>query len=185
MIDDVLSDSKTKMTKSIEALQRELASVRTGRASPGLVEHLRVDYYGTPTPLNQIANVSVPEARLITIQPWDRGALSAIEKAIQKSDLGINPQNDGSLIRLTMPLLTEDRRKDLVKLVKRKVEDGRVSVRNLRRDGLEELRKLERNKDISEDDYRHAQDELQKLTDRFIVDVDKVGQEKEEELLKT
>jgi ribosome recycling factor len=185
MIEDVLSESRTKMTKSLEALQRELASVRTGRASPGLVEHMRVDYYGTPTPLNQIANISVPEARLIMIQPWDRGALSAIEKAIQKSDLGINPQSDGTVIRLTIPLLTEDRRKELVKLVKRKVEDGRVSVRNLRRDGLEDLRKLEHDKDISEDDYRHAQNELQKLTDRFIVDVDKIGQEKEEELLKT
>lgn len=185
MIENALNDANERMGKAVETLRRELATIRTGRASPALVEHLRVDYYGSPTPLNQVATIAVPEARLITIQPWDRGSLGAIEKAIQRSDLGITPNNDGHIIRLVLPQLTEERRRELAKVVRRRVEEGRVAVRNVRRDGLEELRRLERNKEISEDNDRRAQEQLQKLTDRFIADVDKLGEEKEKELLTT
>lgn len=180
---DVLADARERMAKAVEALRRDLATIRTGRAATGLVEHLRVDYYGTPTPLNQIASIAVPEPRVITIQPWDRQAIGAIERAIQKSDLGLNPSNDGTLIRLVLPQLTEQRRKELVKLVHKKVEDGRVAVRNVRRDCLEELRRRQKNKEISEDEERRLQDQLQKLTDRYIGEVDQVGKEKEAELL--
>jgi ribosome recycling factor len=144
MVNDVLGHAKDRMGKAEEALKRELASIRTGRASPGLVDHVRVDYYGTPTPINQLATVAAPEARLLTIQPWDRKSLGAIEKAIQKSDLGLNPANDGAIIRLAIPQLTEQRRKELTKLVQKRVEDARVSVRNIRRDGQDELKKSER-----------------------------------------
>jgi ribosome recycling factor len=147
------------------------------------VDHVKVEYYGSTMPLNQLATVSAPEARLLTIQPWDRQALTAIEKAIQKSDLGLNPSNDGHIIRLTIPPLTEERRKDLVRVVHKKVEEGRVAVRNVRRDCLEELRRLEREEHVSEDDERRAQEKLQKLTDHHIEDIDRLGQEKETELL--
>jgi ribosome recycling factor len=157
--------------------------VRTGRANPALVEHIRVDYYGTPTPLKQLASVAVPDARLLTIQPWDKGSLGAIEKAIQKSDLGLNPSNDGSIIRLVIPQLTEERRKELVRVVHKKVEEGRVVVRNIRRDAHELLRDFKRDKDISEDQEFNAQEDLQKVTDRFIAEADTVGEEKEKELL--
>lgn len=171
------------MGKAIDALRRDLATVRTGRASPNLVDHLRVDYFGTPTPLKQLASIAVPEARLITIQPWDKGSLALIEKAIQKSDLGLNPSNDGQLIRLVIPQLTEERRRDMVKVVHKKVEDGRVAIRNVRRDAHEVLRELEREKEISEDEEHRAQEQLQKVTDRFVAEADKVGQDKEHELL--
>jgi ribosome recycling factor len=183
MIAEALSDAEERMGKAIEALRRELGTVRTGRASPSLVEQLRVDYYGTMTPLQQLATIAVPEARLLTIQPWDKGSLGAIEKAIQKSDLGLNPTNDGSIIRLAIPPLTEDRRKDLVRTVHKKVEDGRVAVRNIRRDAHELLRDLLHDKDISEDQEHNAQEELQKVTDRFIKQADEIGQEKEREVL--
>jgi ribosome recycling factor len=183
MIEESLTDAEERMKKAVEALKRELATIRTGRAQPSLVDHLRVDYYGTPTPLNQLATVSAPEARLLTIQPWDRQALTAIEKAIQKSDLGLNPSNDGHVIRLVIPQLTEDRRRELVKLVHRRVEDGRVAARNVRRDCLENLRRMEKDREISEDDERKAQERLQKLTDQYIKDIDEVGHQKEEELL--
>ena len=183
MIDETLADTEDRMGKAIEALKRELTTVRTGRANPALVEHLRVDYYGTPTPLNQLASVNVPEARLLAIQPWDKSSLDAIEKAIQKSDLGLNPSNDGVIIRLAIPQLTEDRRKELVRVVHKKVEDGRVAIRNVRRDAHEMLRELMREKEISEDDEHRAQEQLQKVTDRFVAEADKVGKEKEEELL--
>jgi ribosome recycling factor len=183
VIDDVLLDAEDRMEKAVAALRRELTTIRTGRAHPGLVEHLRVDYYGAPTPLNQIATIGVPEPRLLTIQPWDRQSLSAIEKAIQKSDLSLNPMNDGNIIRLVIPQLTEERRKELVKVVRKKVEEGRVAVRNVRRDCHDGLRRLEREKQISEDAQYRGQDELQKLTDKFIQDIDKVGEEKEAELL--
>jgi len=183
MIEETLDDAEDRMKKAVEALKRELATIRTGRARPSLVDHLRVDYYGPPTPLNQLATVSAPEARLLTIQPWDRKSLGAIEKAIQKSDLGLNPSNDGQIIRLVIPQLTEERRKELVKLVHRRVEEGRVAVRNVRRDCLEHLRRLEKDKEISEDDDRRAQERLQKLTDQHVKDVDALGQEKEAELL--
>jgi ribosome recycling factor len=171
------------MGKAVEALRRDLATVRTGRANPALVEHIRVDYYGTPTPLQQLATVAVPEARLLTIQPWDKGSLGAIEKAIQKSDLGLTPNNDGSIIRLVIPQLTEERRKELVRVVHKKVEEGRVAVRNIRRDAHSMLRELLHEKEISEDQERNAQEDLQKVTGRFITEADNVGNDKEQELL--
>ncbi|UCH86386.1 MAG: ribosome recycling factor [Dehalococcoidia bacterium] len=183
MIDDVLADAKDRMAKAVEALRKELATIRTGRAHPGLIEHLRVDYYGAPTPLNQLATINVPEPRLLTIQPWDHQSLGAIEKAILKSDLGLNPMNDGNTIRLAIPQLTEERRKELAKVVRKKVEEGRVAVRNVRRDRHDELRRLQREKEISEDAQYLAQEELQKLTDNFIQEVERVGEEKEAELL--
>jgi ribosome recycling factor len=183
IIKETIADSEARMTNAIEALRRELATVRTGRANPSLVEDMRIDYYGTPTPLKQLASVSVPEARLLTIQPWDKGSLGAIEKAIQKSDLGLNPSSDGNVIRLAIPPLTEDRRKDLVKVVHKKVEDGRVEIRNIRRDAHEMLRDFKKEKEISEDAEFAAQEDLQKVTDRFIAMADKIGEEKEQELM--
>jgi ribosome recycling factor len=183
VIEETLADAEDRMGKAIDALRRDLATVRTGRASPGLVDHLRVDYYGTPTPLKQLASIAVPEARMITIQPWDKGSLALIEKAIQKSDLGLNPSNDGQLIRLVIPQLTEERRRDMVKVVHKKVEDGRVAIRNVRRDAHTMLRELLHEKEISEDQEHNAQEALQKVTDRFIAEAEKVGQEKEHELL--
>ena len=183
MIDETLQDAEQRMGKAVEALRRELATVRTGRASPALIEHLRIDYYGTPTPLNQLATIGVPDARLLTIQPWDKNALGPIEKSIQKSELGLNPSNDGNIIRLAIPPLTEDRRKDMVKTVHKKVEEGRVSIRNVRRDAHDMLRELLREKEISEDEEHRAQEQLQKVTDRFIAEAEDVGQEKERELL--
>ena len=183
MIDDALLDATDRMEKALEALRRDLASVRTGRASPGLVEHLKVEYYGTPTPLNQLATISTPDARLITIQPWDRGSIGAIEKAILKSDIGLNPSNDGALIRLAIPQLTEERRRDIAKQVRKRAEDARIAVRNIRRDCHENIRRLEHDHEISQDDLHRAETELQKLTDEHIKEIDKVGHEKEEEVL--
>jgi ribosome recycling factor len=183
MIDDVFNDAKDRMTKAVEALRRELATIRTGRAHPGLVEHLRVDYYGVPTPLNQLATIGVPDPRLLTIQPWDRQAMGAIEKAILKSDLSLTPTNDGTIIRLSIPQLTEERRRELAKSVHKKVEEGRVEIRNIRRDGHDELRRLQREKLISEDDQFRNQEKLQKLTDEYIQQVERLGEEKEAELL--
>lgn len=183
MIDDALRDAEHRMQSAIAALDRELDTVRTGRARPALVESLKVDYYGAPTPLNQVATINAPEPRMITIQPWDKTQLGTIEKAIQKSDLGLNPTNDGNIIRLVIPALTEDRRKDLVKVVHKKTEDGRVAVRNVRRDALEELRKLQHDKQVSDDEERRAQERLQKLTDKYVAEIERHGQTKEQELL--
>jgi len=183
IIKETIADAEERMGKAIEALRRELSTIRTGRANPALVEHIRVDYYGTPTPLKQLATVMVPEARLLTIQPWDKGSLGAIEKAILKSDLGLNPSSDGAVIRLVIPQLTEDRRKELVRMVHKKLEDGRVAIRNIRRDAHEMLRDFRHKKDISEDQEFNAQEDLQKVTDRFIAEADKLGEEKEQELL--
>ena len=183
MIDKTLRETEQKMAKSIEVLERELASIRTGRASATLVEHLMVDYYGAPTPLKQLATISVPEARLITIQPWDRGAVQAVEKAIQKSELGLNPATDGTLVRVPIPALTEERRKDLVKIVRKRIEDGRIAVRNVRRDSIDALKGAEKKKEISQDDLRRAEQAVQKLTDRFIEQGDKAGAKKEAELM--
>ena len=183
MIDDTLSDAEHRMQSAVGALDRDLDSVRTGRARPALVETLKVEYYGTPTPLNQLATINAPEPRLITIQPWDRTQLGTIEKAIQKSDLGLTPTNDGNIIRLVIPALTEDRRKDFVKLVHKKVEEARIAVRNVRRDSLDQLRKFQHDKTITDDDERGAQARLQKITDKHIAEVDKHGQAKEKELL--
>jgi ribosome recycling factor len=182
MIEDVLADDEERMKKTVDAVDRELAAIRTGHAHVGLVDHVRVDYFGSLLPINQMATVAAPEARLLTIQPWDRSAMSAIEKALLKSDLGLTPSNDGNIIRLAIPPLTEQRRKDLIKLVHKRIEDGRVAVRNVRRDGVEHLRRLVHDKQVSEDDQRKAQEQLQKLTDRFIAIIDQRGREKEAEL---
>lgn len=182
-LNDVLPSAKERMTKAVESVKKDLSSIRTGRASAGLLDHVRVDYHGSAMPINQLATVSVPEPRLLTIQPWDRGALGMIEKAIQKSDLGINPTNDGSMIRLAMPQLNEQRRKELAKMVQKRVEEGRVAVRNIRRDLHDELRKLERAHEVSEDEVRRSTEALQKLTDQNIAEMDKVGKEKEAELM--
>jgi ribosome recycling factor len=182
MIDDVLRDSEDRMKKSIEAVERELAAIRTGHAHVGLVDHVKVDYFGTSMPINQMATVQAPEARLLTIQPWDRNAMTAIEKALAQSDLGLNPSNDGQMIRLTIPPLTEQRRKDMIKLVHSRIEDGRVAVRNVRRDGNEHIKRLVTSKEASEDDQRKAQDQLQKLTDRYVGMIDQRGKDKEAEL---
>lgn len=183
MVNRVHAEVEIRMRKAVEALRKELAAVRTGRASPALVEHIRVDYYGVPTPIQQVAGVSVPDPRMIMIQPWDKTMLGAIEKAILKSDLGLTPANDGNIIRLPVPPLTEERRKDLVKMVRRRVEEGRVALRNIRRDALEEFRKMEKEKQISVDENKRAQDQLQKLTNAFTAEVDNLGQSKEAELL--
>jgi ribosome recycling factor len=183
MVQEQISDAKTRMHKAVEALKGELATVRSGRASPGLVEHLRVDYYGTPTPLNQMATISAPDARLIVITPYDRGGLGAIEKAILKSDLGLTPSNDGTVVRLSIPALTDDRRKELARHVGKRVEEARVAVRNVRRDVHDHMRKLEKEHTISQDELHRSETELQKLTDEQIKEVDKIGHEKEQELL--
>jgi ribosome recycling factor len=183
MIDDALLDATDRMEKALEVLQRDLATVRTGRASPALVEHLKIDYYGTPTPLNQLATISTPEARLIVIQPWDRGSIGAIEKAILKSDLGLNPASDGTVIRLAIPQLTEERRQDIAKQVRKRTEDARVAVRNIRRDCHDRIRRLEHDHEISKDDLHRSENELQKLTDDHVKEIDKIGHEKEEEVL--
>lgn len=183
MIRDVIDDAETRMGKAIEALRHHLGAVRTGRASPSLVERLVVDYYGAPTPLNQMAGISVPEPRLLVIQPWDRGSIGAIEKAIQKSELGLNPNNDGQVVRINIPPLTEERRKQLVKVVHNYVEEGKVSVRNIRRDALGSLRELLNERTISEDEERRAAHQVEDLTKRFIDEVDKIGKAKEQEVL--
>ncbi|MFO8010964.1 MAG: ribosome recycling factor [Dehalococcoidia bacterium] len=183
MIDDVLSSTEGKMVKAIEALERDLAGVRTGRASAKLVDGIRVDYYGTPTPLGQLASISVPEARLIVIQPWDKSVVPTIEKAILKSDLGLNPSTQSNVIRLQIPELTEERRKDLTKVVKKKVEDGRISVRNIRRSALEKLRNMMKDKEISEDEEKRAEKKLQEITDKFISEIDEIGKNKETEVM--
>jgi ribosome recycling factor len=183
MIDEVLDDVRQRMNKSVEVLQEDLMSIRTGRASPALVEKLPVEYYGTMTPLIQMASIAVPEPRLLVIKPWDPSALGAIERAIQKSDLGLTPMNDGKLIRLSIPRLTEERRRDLVKLVARRIEEARIAIRNLRRDALKDLQDFEKEKMISEDDFYRGKDEVQELTDEFVGKIDEIGKRKEEEVM--
>ena len=183
MIEDVLSDASSRMGKTIESLKKDLATVRTGRATPALVDSIRVDYYGAPTPLKQIATISAPEARLLVIQPWDNSTIGEIKKAIQRSELGLNPSSDGNLIRLSIPPLSEERRKELVKVVHKKTEDGRVALRNIRRDALEMLRELEREKEISQDEQKRAQERLQEITDKFITEAGEAAEAKEAELL--
>jgi ribosome recycling factor len=183
MINDVLREAEGKMKKSAEALRNNLATIRTGRASPALVEHLPIDAYGSSMPLNQLAGISVPEARMILIQPYDASTMKAIEKAIQNSELGINPSNDGRVIRLVIPQLTEERRRDLTKLVRNRVEEGKVALRNIRREALDDLRQLEHEKLISEDDQRRGQDQLQELINRYTRDLDQIGAAKEAEVM--
>jgi ribosome recycling factor len=183
MIEEVLEEQREHMQKSLDALQDDLLSIRTGRASPALVEKLPVEYYGTMTPLIQMASIAAPEPRLLVIRPWDPSALADIERAILKSDLGLTPMNDGKLIRLSIPRLTEERRRELVKLVSRRIEEGRIAVRNHRRDALQDLREFEKEKMISEDEFFRGKDELQDLTDEFIEKIDQVGERKEAEVM--
>jgi len=183
MVKETLAQTRARMNKVVEDLQHELAAVRTGRASTALLDHLKVGYYGTPTPLNQVATLGVPEPTLITVQPWDASLLPAIEKAIRSSDLGLNPVNDGKILRVPLPPLTEERRKELVKHVHALVEKHRLTVRNLRREANETLKKLLKDKKISEDDERRGLEESQKLTDEFISKLDLQGKSKEQEIL--
>jgi ribosome recycling factor len=183
MVNDVIREYEGALKKAVEALRHNLATIRTGRASAGLVEHLQVDAYGAPMPLNQLANISVPEAKLIVIQPYDTGMIKTIEKAIQNSDIGINPSNDGRVIRLAVPPLTEERRRDLVKVVRHRVEEVKVSVRNQRRDAIDQIKELESEKLIGEDDLKRGQERVQQLTDKCIGELDQIGKEKEAEVM--
>lgn len=183
MIKELVSDAEDKMKKAIDVLRKDYASLRAGRATPALLDKIAVDYYGVPTPINQLANISVPEPRSLVIQPWDKSAMSGIEKAILKSDLGLTPNNDGTVIRLTIPQLTQERRNEMVKVVKKKAEDARVAIRNIRRDANDHLKDLEKKHEISEDDFKRAQDDVQKLTDKSIKEVDQVLENKEQEVM--
>ena len=180
---DVKKTTEQKMNKSIETLKGDLAKVRTGRAHAGILDHVKVDYYGNPTQLSQVANITLIDARTIGVQPWEKKMIGAIEKAIRESDLGLNPATQGEVIRVPTPPLTEERRKEMVKLVKTEAEDAKIAVRNIRRDANEGLKKLLKDKAISEDDERRAQDDVQKLTDRFVSEIDKLVAEKEKEVL--
>ncbi|NMD69506.1 ribosome recycling factor [Bacillus sp. DNRA2] len=179
----VLATAKDKMLKAISAYTRELASIRAGRANASLLDRLTIDYYGAPTPVNQLAGISVPEARLLVIQPYDKSVLGEIEKAILKSDLGLTPSNDGNIIRLMIPQLTEERRKELVKLIKKDSEEAKVAVRNIRRDANDDLKKLEKNGEITEDELRGYSDDIQKLTDEHISKIDQITKDKEKEVM--
>ena len=183
MIDDVVADAQRRMDKTIESTRQELGTVRTGRASSGLLDRIQVSYYGTKTPLNQLAQVSVPEPRMLAIQPYDKGAIKEIERAILESDLGLTPANDGSMIRLPVPQLTEQRRKDLVKVVGKLAEEGRVALRNVRRDAITQLKELERDGKVGVDDLHRAEDRMQKLTDEHVKVVDDLYKHKETEIL--
>jgi ribosome recycling factor len=183
MSSESLAAAEQKMGRAVEAMDRDFHSIRTGRASTSLVERLQVDYYGTQTPLNQLAGISVPESHQIVIQPWDRGVLGAIEKAIQKSDIGLVPNVDGTVVRLNIPPLTEDRRKDLVRVVHKRMEEARVEIRNIRRDVADDLKKEERDGEVGTDEARRQLEALQKTTDRFVGEVDRLGGVKEQEVL--
>jgi len=180
---DVKKNAQERMTKSIETLRSDLAKVRTGRAHTGILDHITVDYYGAPTPLSGVANVTLIDARTIGVQPYEKKMLSTIEKAIRDSDLGLNPSTFGELVRVPTPALTEERRKEMVKLVKSEAEDAKIAVRNIRRDANEQLKKMVKDKTASEDDERRSSDEIQKLTDKFVADIDKMVAEKEKEVL--
>jgi ribosome recycling factor len=183
MLNDVKDEMKQKMEKGIESLRRELSRVRTGRASTGMLDGISVDYFGTMTPIIQMATLSIPESRMITIQPWDVSAIGSIEKAILKSDLGLTPNNDGKLIRLSIPMLTEERRLEMVKKAKKIAEDAKVSIRSSRRDANDMLKDLEKEKEISEDDHKRAQDEVQKITDEYIAKIDSIIKTKEADIM--
>ena len=182
MTDEILLNAEKKMETSLEVLGRELATIRTGRATPALVDHIRVDYAGVPTPLNHLATTSVPQARLLVIQPWDKSCIREIEKAILKSDIGLTPSNDGNVIRLAIPVLSEERRQELIKLVHKRLEEGRVAIRNIRRDAMNELKKMEKDKEISQDELKRAANKLQQLTDTLIADAERASQDKESQL---
>lgn len=181
--DTILLDAEDRMHKAVQALERDFGKLRTGRASSALVDSLKVDYYGTPTPISQMSSVSVPDSRTVTIQPWDKGAFALIEKAIIKSDLGITPVNDGKIIRIVIPPLTEDRRKELVKVAKKYTEDSKIAVRNIRRDANDQLKKLEKDKTITEDDLKRASEDIQKATDKYVAQCDERSLAKEKEIM--
>ena len=183
MIEDVLKDAEERMKKAIEALKRDLLTIRTGRATPALIDRMPVEYYGTPTPLNQLATVTAPEPRLLMVQPWDKGSLSIIEKALQKSEMGFNPANDGRIIRIPIPPLTEERRREMVKMVKHKVEEGRVAIRNIRRDAMHNLKEMENEKMISEDEHKRGNEKIEDLVHRYIREAEHIGDDKEREVL--
>jgi ribosome recycling factor len=182
MVSETLQGIEGKMKSSARVFREDLATIRTGHATPALVEHVKVEYAGVSTPLNQLAGISAPEAGLLVIQPWDKSSIGSIEKAILRSELGLNPSNDGNVIRISIPPLSEERRQELIRVVHRRVEERRVAVRSLRHEAMNELKKLEKDKEISQDEFRRAQDQLQKLTDRFISDIEQIGQDKEKEL---
>ena len=179
----VLAEAERKMGQSIEAMRRDISTLRTGRATPALIEDLSVDYYGSPTPLKQIASISAPDARAIMVQPWDRQALRDIERSLTQSEMGFNPSNDGNVITVPIPPLTQERRQEMVRLLKRKAEDSKVAVRNVRREGIDSLRKMEREKAISQDENRRSQDSLQKTTDAYVKTIDEVAATKEAEIM--
>ncbi|HBY94563.1 MAG: ribosome recycling factor [Ardenticatenaceae bacterium] len=183
MIKEVMGDAEDRMRKAVDALEHDLRAIRTGRASPALLDRITVDYYGAPTPVNQLATISAPEARMLMIKPWDQSSLRSIERAILESDLGLNPSNDGKVIRLVLPQLTEERRRDLVKQVQKRLEEARVAIRNVRRDALSDLQDFQKEGEISEDELYRARDRMQELTDRYIAEVDQVGKAKEDEIL--
>jgi ribosome recycling factor len=183
MTDKILKNADSMMKKAIEALVKELSSIRTGRASPALVEHIKIDYHGVITPLIQLASISVPEPKTIAIHPWDRTIINSIDKAILKSDLGLNPVNDGTNIRINLPALTEERRKDLIKAVHKRLEESRITIRNLRRESVDDLKTAEKNKELSQDQSIRASDQLQKLTDSYIESINRIGKDKESEIL--
>ena len=183
MIDDVLLETEDRMDKSVTALRSDFATIRTGRASPALVEHIMVSAYESTLPLNQTATIAAPEPRLLTVRPWDASIIGAIEKAILKSDLGLTPNNDGKIIRLPIPRLTDERRRDLAKIVNRRAEEARVSIRNLRRDALKQLGDLQKSKEVSEDEFYKAKDDLQELTDEYVKQIDELSEQKQAEIL--
>ncbi|MGI6038525.1 MAG: ribosome recycling factor [Limnochordia bacterium] len=183
MTNEVLQDAQRRMKAVIEVMKKDLTTIRTGRANPALLDRVMVEYYGTPTPLNQLANISAPDPRLLVVQPWDKSALKEVEKALIKADLGMSPNVDGDLIRLPIPQLTEERRKEMVKIVRKSGEEKRVAIRNIRRDCNDRLKTLEKNGELPEDDSRRAQDEVQKLTDQFIAEIDNLIELKEKELM--
>jgi ribosome recycling factor len=183
MIPEIKKSAEQKMQKSVEALRHDLGKVRTGRAHTGLLDHIQVDYYGSPMPINQVANVTLADARTITVQPWEKKMIQVVEKAIRDSDLGLNPATSGDVIRVPMPALTEERRKELIKVVRHEAESARIAVRNIRRDANEHLKKLLKDHAVAEDDERHAQTDVQKLTDRYITEIDKVLAAKETDLM--
>lgn len=183
MATDVMDNAKERMNKTISVLQQELGGLRAGRANPQVLDRILVDYYGSPTPINQLGNISVPEPRMLVIAPWDGKLIPAIEKALQKSELGINPANDGKVIRLVFPELTEERRKDLVKLVRKKGEESKVAIRAIRRDANEQIKTQKKNNELTEDDQKHLEEKIQKLTDELIRDIDRIIAEKEKEIL--
>ncbi|HFD79390.1 MAG TPA: ribosome recycling factor [Gammaproteobacteria bacterium] len=183
MIDEIIADARTRMGKSIESLKQELGKIRTGRAHPSLLDHIRVEYYGSEVPLSQVAKVAVEDSRTLTVTPWEKPMVQVVEKAIMTSDLGLNPNSAGTVIRIPLPALTEERRKDLVRVVRAEGEAARVAIRNIRRDANNDFKELLKEKEISEDEARHAEEEIQKLTDRFVKEVDKLLAEKETELM--